>query len=668
MDYLPRDVIESAPTGFAYLLARKEKDDRITDLALLTVNRSFERLTSEKEIEGKSLFAVLPELKEECLSRAQGRRGMSVDAVTGRFELYSKRMGKWLRILAEKIDDEHFVAWVSDISVEKTIEGEDIVKADGNSENMSSERLYRLLAENSTDIVALIRDDIVEYVSPAVKKILGYTPAELNNITFDELIAMVHPQDRERVRRGILKAYQDQRELMNYRLRMRRKNGEYVWLENHSRLFYDEKGRHTHTFLNSRDVSKRVKAEQELKEHEEFLRKINENVDYTIYVLDVSKKPDGGYGYRFKYVNPNFEKRLGISLKEIAGKEIEVVSHLFDIEWIRERYYDCCVEAKKPLSYIEERVRSGKTIWLQSNLSPVMDENGEVYRLVGASIEITEIKHTQEQLRQEKERAKRLSDKYKEANRVKRDFLNNMGHELRTPLNGILGFSQILGESGLTENQGEFLDYIQISGERMLRVVNDILKYIEIKDKTYTIKRSRTNLSELLDAVMQESKRLAGKKGLHLELIRARALPDDIITASSQLKKVLMCLMDNGIKFTREGTVTLEVRPVNIGADSAKIRFSVSDTGIGIEKEKQKVIFDSFTQADSSSSRGFDGNGLGLAIAQEIIKRENSRLSVTSKPGKGSTFSFVLQVGLQEKAEDPLTEKPATTEIRETEI
>src|SRR6056297_1673757 len=130
MDYLPRDVIESAPTGFAYLLARKEKDDRITDLALLTVNRSFERLTSEKEIEGKSLFAVLPELKEECLSRAQGRRGMSVDAVTGRFELYSKRMGKWLRILAEKIDDEHFVAWVSDISVEKTIEGEDIVKAD----------------------------------------------------------------------------------------------------------------------------------------------------------------------------------------------------------------------------------------------------------------------------------------------------------------------------------------------------------------------------------------------------------------------------------------------------------------------------------------------------------------------------------------------------------
>jgi signal transduction histidine kinase/CheY-like chemotaxis protein/HPt (histidine-containing phosphotransfer) domain-containing protein len=231
------------------------------------------------------------------------------------------------------------------------------------------------------------------------------------------------------------------------------------------------------------------------------------------------------------------------------------------------------------------------------------------------------------------------------ANQAKSEFLANMSHEIRTPMNAIIGFSQILAEEDLTNEQREHTNIICDSGKHLLELINDILDFSKIEAGKLDVEMAECSLKHLLARIESMMRPVALRKGLKFEIREDNGLPANICTDPDRLQQCLVNLVNNAIKFTEEGHVymmlTLEGRD-----DQPCVRFDIEDTGIGIPQEKQAEVFESFTQADGSTTRKYEGSGLGLAITKQLTELLGGNLTVTSEEGKGSTFSLVIPAGV----------------------
>jgi tubulin-specific chaperone A len=258
------------------------------------------------------------------------------------------------------------------------------------------------------------------------------------------------------------------------------------------------------------------------------------------------------------------------------------------------------------------------------------------------------------------------------ANKYKSEFLANMSHELRTPLNSMLLLSKLLSDNkdgNLTEKQREFAETIHTSGAELLSLINDILDLSKVEAGKLDVNLEEANLNEFAKSMERNFKHLADEKGISLEVNHATDLPAAILTDRQRLDQVIRNLFSNAFKFTSEGSITLTIaRPDDqidlsgAGLDrETTIAFSVTDTGIGIPEEKQKVIFEAFQQADGTTSRKFGGTGLGLSISRELAKLLGGELRLTSEAGKGSTFTLYLPQVLQRDAmqQSPSPRKPS---------
>lgn len=273
--------------------------------------------------------------------------------------------------------------------------------------------------------------------------------------------------------------------------------------------------------------------------------------------------------------------------------------------------------------------------------------------------EIQQRRETEWELIQAKEMAERAS-------KVKSSFLANMSHEIRTPMNGVLGMVQLLGTTKLNEEQKEYTKILSGSAKSLLQIINDILDFSKIEAGKIILDKEVFSIRSVLDEIHDLLNPLAKRKNIEFNLEGKYNIQEFVSGDQLRLRQILWNLAGNGIKFTNQGSVLLKVSEKKISAHKVSIEFVVSDTGIGIPVDKQKQVFDAFSQSDTSTARKFGGSGLGLTITKQLIELQGGTLSLESKEGKGSkfTFSIVYEIASQSEV-DTILEPEKIKELDE---
>ena len=266
----------------------------------------------------------------------------------------------------------------------------------------------------------------------------------------------------------------------------------------------------------------------------------------------------------------------------------------------------------------------------------VISDDSTQCHIIG--VDITERKLMEMEFRKAKEEA--LA-----ANKAKTDFLANMSHEIRTPLNGIIGFTDLLMNSSLNEDQMVYMSTINESATTLFHIVNEVLDFSKIEAGKFELENTETNLFELSNQVIDLFRYQSMQKNIDLRLNLDKNVTQFILTDTTRLKQVLVNLLSNALRFTDSGVIILEIDEIpTLNKEYSTIKFSVKDTGIGIEEVNNEKIFKSFEQCDSSTSRKFGGTGLGLTISNQLLNLMGSKLNLKSKFGEGSDFFFTIKV------------------------
>jgi PAS domain S-box-containing protein len=306
------------------------------------------------------------------------------------------------------------------------------------------------------------------------------------------------------------------------------------------------------------------------------------------------------------------------------------------------------LRAKSVTDYeLTARARDGKQTVVSYNATTFYDRNRKLQGVFAAARDVTERKRVEDELQQAKVVAE-------SASRTKSDFLASMSHEIRTPMNAIMGIADLLAKTELTPEQTKFVQIFRRSGDNLLNLINDILDLSKVEASQLELERTGFSLDDHLDKVIEMVAPRAQEKKLSLTCTIGPSVTNDLIGDPTRLRQVLLNLLGNGIKFTKSGGVSLTVEPHEDPSVPTALRFTVSDTGIGIPPEKQAAIFERFTQADSSTTRRFGGSGLGLTISKRLVELMGGQISVQSEIDKGSVFAFAVPFEVWPAANRPV--------------
>jgi two-component system, sensor histidine kinase and response regulator len=338
-----------------------------------------------------------------------------------------------------------------------------------------------------------------------------------------------------------------------------------------------------------------------------------------------------GFDGTFRRVNPAWETTLGYASEELVSRRYLDFIHPDDRE--ATKHEAASLASGSSLVFFENRYRhkDGSYRWLSWSATPVPEE-GLIY---ATARDVTE----QRRVAAELEKARTDADA---ANRAKSDFLANMSHEIRTPMNAVLGMAELLLDTRLSAEQREYVATLKDSAESLLELLNDVLDFSKIEAGALELHPVEFDVRETVGDTLRTLGVRAHQKGLEIAARIAPDVPERLLGDATRLRQVIVNLVGNAIKFTERGEVLVQIEKEREADGEAVLRFLVADTGIGIARAKQKVVFDAFTQADSSITRRYGGTGLGLAISAQLVAMMGGRISLESESGRGSRFRFTL--------------------------
>lgn len=404
---------------------------------------------------------------------------------------------------------------------------------------------------------------------------------------------------------------------------------------------------------------------KDLKENAKLFEATVVNANDGVIITDA----DLENGPHIIYVNDAFSRISGYEIHEIIGKTPRILQGQDTDRETLDRLKKCLQKGKPFKGELKNYTKDGDAYWLDVSIMPIYNEEKQLTHFTAIERNITDRKNFEKDLLKEKEIAEReirerlriesqmqeyadklelmrfdaldAKKKAEAASQAKSDFLANMSHELRTPMNGIIGMTEMLLFSDLNEDQKENTEAIHRSSENLLSILNDILDISKIEAGELDIEYVPFHLNTALRQVIQLFIPLAEDRGLQLGMEYDETAPDIITADLGRIQQVLRNLINNALKFTESGSITLITRVTKKDGEPW-IYFAVEDTGIGIPQDKLDTIFEKFTQADASVTRRFGGTGLGLAITQNLVQLMNGEIGVDSIANEGSTFWFQI--------------------------
>jgi two-component system, sensor histidine kinase and response regulator len=406
-------------------------------------------------------------------------------------------------------------------------------------------------------------------------------------------------------------------------------------------------------------------VENALRESNENFHLLADNITDAFWI----RSPDMR---ELHYISPAFERIWGRSPESLYADPQQWVDLIMPED--RDRVVGVFAALTRETSSVDIEYRivrpDGELRWIRARGFQVRDAAHTLIRLTGIASDITgrklaelEISRTYEALQVEIAERKRAETAADNANRAKSEFLANMSHEIRTPLNGVIGMTELALGTDLSAEQREYLDMVKASGESLLTVINDILDFSKIEAGQLTVDLVPFDLSDCLATTIRQLAARAHVKGLELIYDIGHDVPTALVGDPGRLRQIITNLLGNAIKFTEHGEVVLTVVTDTHTADETVVRFSVSDTGIGVPPGQQEAIFKPFIQADGSTTRKYGGTGLGLAISKNLVGLLGGRIWLDSEAGKGSTFHFTASFALQQTPA-PVAKARAATMLR----
>ncbi len=432
---------------------------------------------------------------------------------------------------------------------------------------------------------------------------------------------------------------------------------------------YDSDGRIMGSIHVATDISDLKEAEDNLLEQINFLQVLIDTIPAPIFYKDKNGLYLGCNKAFETYIGLPKEKILGRSIFEISEADLAEENHRIDEELYK--------NPGKQIYETQIKYPDGSIHYVINNKATYVNRNNEVAGIVGVILDITELKKIQEELIKAKEEAER-------ANNAKSEFLASMSHEIRTPMNAIIGMSELLLDSHLTPEQFKYVKVLHDAGESLLNLINDILDLSKIEAGQIELENTNLDLLDLIERLFDVLSLKAHEKNIELLYMINPDVPTFLIGDPTRLRQVLVNLIGNAIKFTEHGEVVLKVsireKPISREIETNGIKdrvleredahgediiltFSVRDTGIGIPEDKLELIFEKFTQADSSTTRKYGGTGLGLAICKKIVAMMGGEIWAESRLGKGTKMSFTARFGVQ-KDQERVRERPTTVDIK----
>jgi PAS domain S-box-containing protein len=487
-----------------------------------------------------------------------------------------------------------------------------------------SEKRFRVMADDCPiGIWVTDAQGGTQFANQAYREFIGITSEHVEPA---EWKGLVHPEDAPEFFRTLDEALQ-KHSVFKAERRSRRADGQWRWMESYATPRFTQGGEFQGLVGTSKDVTDRMQAEKALRESEEKFRQLAENIREVFWMMNAA-------GTEILYVGPAYQEIWGRSCKSLYESPMDWLEAIHRDD--RERAHEIFMKQLQG-ERIDSEYRictpDGHEKWIRDRAFPVRDQSGELIRIAGIAEEITERKRYESELIQAREGADA-------ANLAKSRFLANMSHEIRTPMNGVVGMNQLLLETDLTSEQRRYVEVAQTSGRTLLYLIDNILDLSKIEAGKIALENVNFSLNHTVEEVVQLLRVQASAKGLHLVSRVSPKIPEFLRGDTHRLRQVLTNLIANAIKFSDRGRITLDAELEGRSDNPAMIRFSVTDTGIGIGEDQIPKLFSPFAQADASTTRRYGGSGLGLAISKQLVEMMGGSIGVNSREGEGSTFWF----------------------------